>query len=128
MFTLQLCCGLLCSIREYNPTIDFFKGPEFSSFCKTLDAQMKRIKAKACVQIHPKRVEPILECEEEILRKRGLLGSHSPQSLVDTRVFMAGLYFALRSGDKHRNLRFCSVELVKEEGTVPYLVYTETVS
>ena len=42
-------------------------------------------------------------------------------------VFMAGLYFALRSGDKHRNLRYGSVELVEKEGTIPYLVYMETV-
>ena len=47
----QLCCGLLRSIREYDPTIDFLKGPEFSSFHETLHVEMKRIKAK----IHPKR-------------------------------------------------------------------------
>ena len=41
---------------------------------------------------------------------------------------MAGLYFALRSGGEHRNLHFSSVELVEKEGTIPYLVYTETVS
>ena len=57
-----------------------------------------------------------------------LLGSPSPQSLVDTMVFMSALYFALRSGDEHRNLHFSSVKLVEKEGTTPYLIYTETVS
>ena len=61
----------------------------------------------------------------EILWKTGLLGNHSPQSLVNTMVFMSGLYFALRSGDGHRNLRFSSVELVE---SIPYLIYTETIS
>ena len=124
----QLCCGLLRSIREYNPAIDFFKSPEFASFRKILDAEMKRIKSDSTVQTHPKRAEPILQYEEDLLWKNGVLGSHSPQSLVDTMVFMSGLYFALRSGEEHRSLSFSSVELVEKEGSIPYLIYTETVS
>ena len=89
---------------------------------------MKRIKADSAVPTHPKRAESILDFEEDILRNKGLLGSHSPQSLVDTMVFMSGLYFALRSGDEHRNLRFSSIELVEKEGVIPHLVYTETIS
>ena len=57
----------------------FFKSPELASFRKSLDAEMKRIKAIAAVLIHPKRAEPILEYEEEMLWKKGLLGSHSLQ-------------------------------------------------
>ena len=52
----------------------------------------------------------------------------SPQVLIDTMIFMAGLYFALRSGDEHRQLRFSSVELVEKPGCTPCLVYTESVS
>ena len=121
----QLCCG---SLRRVNPSIDFFKGPEFASFCKTLDAEMKRSKSDPTVDIRPKRAEPISESEEEIQWMKALLGSHSPQVLVDTMVFMSGLYFALRSGDEHRNLSFSSVELVEREGSIPYLLYTESVS
>ena len=120
----QLCCGLLHSIQEYNPAIDFFKSPEFASFWKTLDAEMKRIKSDSTVQTHPKRAEPILQYEEDLLWKNGVLGSHSPQSLVDTMVFMSGLYFALRSGEEHRSLSFSSVELVEKERSIPYRVLT----
>ena len=63
---------------------------------------MKRLKAAPGTQSPPKREEPISGAEEEILWSKGLLGSHSPQSLIDTVVFMAGLYFALRSGEEHR--------------------------
>ena len=41
---------------------------------------------------------------EEQLWKNGLLGSSNPQALVDTMLYMNGLYFALRSGDEHRQL------------------------
>jgi hypothetical protein len=71
------------------------KNPEFASFRKTLDAKMKHLMAAPGIQSAPKKAEPILESEEEILWEKGLLGSHLPQSLIDTMVFMAGLYFAL---------------------------------
>ena len=52
---------------------------------------------------------------------KGLLGLHSPQSLVDAIVFMAGLYFTLQSGEEHRQLCFSSVTLVEKAGSTPYL-------
>ena len=58
---------------------------------------------------------------------KGLLGNRSPQSLVDTMVFIAGMYFALRSRKEHRQLRMSSVGLVVKPGAVPYLLYTEAV-
>ena len=57
-----------------------------------------------------------------------MLGNHSPQALVDTMVYMAGLYFALRSGDEHRRLCVGDIELVEKSGSAPYLRYTESVS
>ena len=124
----QLCCGILCYLREVKPVLDLFKNPEFASFRKTLDAEMKRLKAAPGIQSAPKKAEPILESEEDILWEKGLLGSHSPQSLIDTMVFMAGLYFALRSGEEHRQLRFSSVKLVEKPGSTSYLIYTESTS
>ena len=42
----QLCCGVLRHIREFNLSIDIFKDPKFTSFQKTLDAEMKRLKRR----------------------------------------------------------------------------------
>ena len=100
----QLCCGLLRRLRQYNPSLDIFKNPEFDAFRRTLDAEMKRLRRAPDMPLGPKRAEPISGIEEETLWENGLLGSHSPQALVDTMVYMAGLYFALRSGDEHRQL------------------------
>ena len=53
-----------------------------------------------------KQAEPITEKEEGLLWDNGLLGDHTPQALLNTVVYMIGLYFALRIGREHRELRF----------------------
>ena len=70
-----------------------------------------------------KQAEPLTVEEEELLWEKGILGGHSPQSLLRTMIFMNGLFFALQSGDEHRNLRRkpCQIELVHKEGERPYL-------
>ena len=88
----------------------------------------KRLKATPGMQLPPKRAEPILSSKNDILWSKGLLGSHLPQSLVDTMVSMAGLYFALRSDEEHRQLQFSCVHLVEKPGCVPHLLYTEQTS
>ena len=124
----QLCCGILRYVRETKPNLDIFKDPEFASFRRTLDAEMKRLKGTPGIRSVPKQAEPISAAEEEILWSKGLLGNHSPQCLVETMVFMAGMYFALRSGEEHRQLRMSSIELIEKPGAVPYLVYTKSAS
>ena len=76
------------------------------------------------------QAEPLTEEEEEQLWSTGQLGDHSPQALLDTMLFMHGIYFALRSGQEHRNLRFqpAQVELMDRPGQRAYLRYTEDIS
>ncbi len=59
-----------------------------------------------------------------------LLGSSNPQALVDTMLYMNGLYFALRSGAEYCQLRYesCQIELVERQGERAYLKYTEDIS
>jgi len=67
--------------------------------------------------------------EEDILCEKDIWGDATPQKLFDTMVYYNGLYFALRSGKEHWQLRsnLCQIELVEKEGEQLYL-NTEDVS
>ena len=123
----QLCCGVMRYVREVKPELDIFKDPTFADFRKTLDAEMKRLRSLGH-GTRVKQAEPISETEEDHLWSKGKLGSQTPQSLLDTMVFMCGLYFGLRSGKEHRNLTTDQLELVEPPDGVPHLIYTENVS
>ena len=120
-----ICCGLLRYVRELKPDINFFKDAQFSGFQRTLDGEMKHLRSCG-LGSKKKQAEPISIHEETIPWEHGLLGSCSPQVLLDTMVFLCGMYFALRSGQEHRDLQFSQIELIEPSGnSPPYLVYTK---
>ena len=86
-----------------KPAIDIFKDGEFAEFRVCLDSEMKRLQ-RSGLGSQKKKAEP-LTIEEEVLWQKGLLGANNPQALVDSMVVLNGLYFALRSGSEHRQLR-----------------------
>lgn len=63
-------------------------------------------KLRDCKQrVWSPQAEPITISEEELMWEKGVLGDHNAEALLNKMVYMNGLYFALRSGDEHRNLR-----------------------
>ncbi len=109
--------------------IDFLKDREFAGFRQSLDAEMKRLQSKGIGSEH-KQAEPFTIEEEEMLWQNKILGDHTPEALLNSIIYMNGVYFALRSGDEHRQLRHnpCQIQVVERTGERPYLRYTEDVS
>ena len=123
----HICSGIVRHLHNNgHPTLDIYRSSDFIDFGRTLDAEMKRLQQKG-LGSKKRQAEPITEQEEQLLWSKGLLGDDSPQVLLNTMVYMIGLYFALRSGKEHRKLRFSpsQIELVEREGERPYLLYTE---
>ena len=58
------------------------------------------------------------------------MGDATPQSLLDTMLYMNGLYFAVRGGKEHRILRHkpSQIKLIEKHGERPYLMYTKDLS
>ena len=69
-----------------------------------------------------------MEEEENGLWELGLLGNLNAQALLDTMVWMCGLYFALHSWVEHQNLRADQIKLFEPPGSPAYLLYTEDAS
>ncbi len=124
----QIFCGLSRHIRETRPGINIFIESCCDGFRKTLDGQMKRLRSLGHGVV-VRQAEPVTTEEEEKLWQEGLLGDHSPQTLLDTILFSCGLAFAMRSGEEHRSLQLPQFKLVESatDGS-NYLVYNENYS
>ena len=81
-----ICCGLMRYIREQRPNINFFADPEFATFRKTLDGEMKRL-CSLGLGVKKKQAEPITVDDETLLWDKGQLGDHSPHDLPDWHSF-----------------------------------------
>ena len=103
-----------------------FKDPFFAAFRSSLDVEMKRLQSNGLWSKRKQAESLTLEEEEELWNKK-ILGDHNPYALLNTIIFMVGLYFALRSGDEHRQLRHspCQIQLIEKPGERPYLLYIE---
>lgn len=126
----HIVCGLMRHVRNsLNANIDFLKDSEFAEFRASLDSEMKRLQSKGLGSTH-RQAEPFTIEEEELMWEKKFLGDHSPESLLNTIIYMNGLYFALRSGDEHRNLRLnpCQIQVIEKPGDRPYLLYIEDIS
>ncbi len=75
--------------QKYCPEINFFVQAQFAGFKKTLDSEMKRLKAGGA-GLSKKRVDPISFDDEEKLWEKSVLGCATPQTLLDTMVYMCG--------------------------------------
>lgn len=81
--------------------------------------------------IHRKRAEVISEEQEEYMWKHNILGTNTPQKLLNKLLFLLGVNFAPRSGKEHWNLcvgNYSQISEVKERNCLKYLEYKEDVS
>ena len=124
----HIVAGLQRYLRLEGRHVDLFKDPQFSPFRATLDGEMKRLQSSGLGS--KKRQAEVITEEEERLWSTGQLGTSSPQQLLDTMVYYCGLYFALRSGREHRQLRRSppQIELFERPGERSYLRYREDIS
>ena len=69
-------------------------------------------------------------CKKNNYMGKQHFGGPQPWVTTEHHHFMNGLYFALRSGDEHRQLRHkpCQIQVVENKGERPYLIYTEDTS
>ena len=113
----HIIAGLQLHLQARGCLVDFFSDKEFTDFKLLLDAEMTRIQGSG-VGTKVRKAEIITVEEEELLWEKGILGDKTPQTLLDTIIFLCGLFFALCSGKKHRQLRRnpCQIQLFEPIG------------
>ena len=121
---------IVCGIMQFveNHKLIFFHDKDFAELQGVLDAEMKCLKSTGIGSQKP-QAEPLTPEEEEHLWEKGILGDHSPQALLNTVFYFSGIYFALRSGDEHRRLRYkdSQIQVFERHGERSYLLYVEDV-
>ncbi len=122
----QMICGIQRHLQKNRPCISLF-GPTFADVNRTLDAEMKRLRATG-LGVNIKKAEPITAEEEETLWEHGALGDADPVTLLNTLFYLIGVNFALRSGKEHRRLRHNPSQILLQDGDEPRLVYKEDIS
>ena len=125
----QISCGLQCGLRNADD-VNVFEEFEFAKFCLVLDGELKQLNSTGNY-IHKKKANVITVEMEGILWEKGLLGDQSiTPSLSDTMFYLIGLFFALRSDEEHRQLRYkpSQLKLVEIPGETSYLAYKEDIS
>ena len=113
----QVCVGIQRHLRDnHRPELEIFKHANFKLFQDAIDSKMKSLTRKG-VGVTTKQAEPIMAHEEEMMWAKGLLGDADPRTLLNTLVFLFGKFFALRSGEEHRNLTFMQLNVVGGDQT-----------
>ena len=125
----HICAGIQRCLRDSGRILDLFTDLSFTPFQNSLDGEMKRLQSSG-LGTKKRQAEVISVDEEEKLWSTGQLGDSNPQQLLDTMVYYCGLYFALRSGREHRQLRRspAQIEVLERPGERPLLRYMEDVS
>ncbi|OWF34689.1 uncharacterized protein KIAA1958-like [Mizuhopecten yessoensis] len=87
--------------------------------------------AKQGFVINKKQAEIITEEQEQLMWEKGVMGTDTPEKLLNTLVYQLGLNFALRAGQEHRNLRcgpYSQITVKQDSDGKTYLEYREDVS
>ena len=71
-------------LKQNSIYVDFFQDSEFADFHQSLDAEMKRLQGSD-LGSQKKLAEPLTAENEEKLWQAGVLGTHNPQALLNTR-------------------------------------------
>ena len=121
----QLLCGIQRYLRDGGKReVDFFGDVAYKYLVDILDSRIKNLQQS----VVKKQATPITNEEESKLWELGLLGDSTPQVLLDTLIWMCGLYFALRGGVELRELKHQQIELHEVSDGPSYLQYYENVS
>ena len=111
-------------LREKNYVKSVVSDKEFRKTINAMKARFKMLKRDGKGN-KPKASVALSDNEVDILYSKNILGSSSAHSLINTLWLNNCIYFGLRSGLEHRNLRWGDVQLFEDSEGCEFLEVNE---
>ena len=106
--------------------VKLLSAKEFKTLQLALDLEMKTSTAQG-LGMNVKQSDPVTSDMEDILWEKGILGSHSPRSLLRTVFWLIGVNYGIRGGEEQRKLTQRNFSF-GEDDQGSFLLFKETVS
>ena len=130
---LQLATNLQSYALKENPNSCRFmdsKNPVFKPFHNVLNNTSRKLLSEG-IGATKNQARVVTPNEESMLWEKGTIGTHSPNALLNAVFFYCGMYFCLRGGEEHRELKMSQLVFKDvanpsdETQTIRCLEYTE---
>jgi len=122
----SLFCGLNRIIKEKSPQLSLFHSPELKPFQKALDGRLKDLQSRQ--EPFKKQADAINAKDEDEMWRKGVLGTHCPEAVINTLVFLAGKLFVLRGGREQRQLSHDQFMFEEQKDGKVIAIFKEKVS
>ena len=119
--------GMLASFERYLKRLRYSEsiitGQSFAKTREVLKSKQKQLK-RVGKGNKPQEASPLTKEEIDILYRRGVMGIHSPEALINTLWFNNCLHFGLRGGKEQRDLKWGDITLKIDSSGKEYLEYS----
>jgi hypothetical protein len=114
------------TIQESKPEISLFTTPQLKPFQNALDGRLKELQGKQAP--YRKRADAISVNDEGKMWEEGILGTETPDTVINTLLFLTGKLFALRGGQEQRDLSHDQFQFVEQRDGMMLIKYAEKLS
>ena len=111
-------------LREKDAAFSIAKDIEFSNSRKVLEGKARLLRQEGFGK-RPNAAKALTSQDEELLWSKGVLGSHSPQSLIQTIWFLLTQHFGLRGCQEHHDMYVEDFAFSTDDNGIEFVTYEE---
>ena len=111
-------------LREKDAAFSIAKDIEFFNSRKVLKGKARLLRQEGFGK-RPNAAKVLTSQDEELLWSKGVLGSHSPQSLIQTMWFLLTQHFGLRGCQEHHDMYVEDFAFSTDDNGIEFVTYEE---
>ena len=111
-------------LREKDAAFSIAKDIEFSNSRKVFEGKARLLRQEGFGK-RPNAAKALTSQDEELLWSKGVLGSHSPQSLIQTIWFLLTQHFGLRGCQEHHDMYVEDFAFSTDDNGIEFVTYEE---